>query len=139
MYLELELLEPILKSLFQERNDNVSAKNRVLSGDYAGKQILGGGVSQAGISIGFVKQLYLNKTTVESYEVINNENQKSMASGVARGIVGGALLGGVGAIAGAASAKNKGIYTISIQFKDGKRSLIEVDDKIYKAIVQNCF
>lgn len=139
MYLELELLEPILKSLFQERNDNVSAKNRVLSGDYAGKQILGGGISQAGISIGFVKQLYLNKTTVESYEVINNENQKSMASGVARGIVGGALLGGVGAIAGAASAKNKGIYTISIQFKDGKRSLIEVDDKIYKAIVQNCF
>lgn len=139
MYLELELLEPILKSLFQERNDNVSAKNRVLSGDYAGKQILGGGVSQAGISIGFVKRLYLNKTTVESYEVINNENQKSMASGVARGIVGGALLGGVGAIAGAASAKNKGIYTISIQFKDGKRSLIEVDDKIYKAIVQNCF
>lgn len=79
----------------------MSAKNRVLSGDYAGKQILGGGVSQAGISIGFVKQLYLNKTTVESYEVINNENQKSMASGVARGIVGGALLGGVGAIAGA--------------------------------------
>lgn len=139
MYLELELLEPILKSLFQERNDNVSAKNRVLSGDYAGKQILGGGISQAGISIGFVKQLYLNKTTVESYEVINNENQKSMASGVARGIVGGALLGGVGAIAGAASAKNKGIYTIPIQFKDGKRSLIEVDDKIYKAIVQNCF
>lgn len=139
MYLELELLEPILKSLFQERIDNMSAKNRVLSGDYAGKQILGGGVSQAGISIGFVKQLYLNKTTVESYEVINNENQKSMASGVARGIVGGALLGGVGAIAGAASAKNKGIYTIAIQFKDGKRSLIEVDDKIYKAIVQNCF
>lgn len=65
----------------------MSAKNRVLSGDYAGKQILGGGVSQAGISIGFIKQLYLNKTTVESYEVINNENQKSMASGVARGIV----------------------------------------------------
>lgn len=117
----------------------MSAKNRVLSGDYAGKQILGGGVSQAGISIGFIKQLYLNKTTVESYEVINNENQKGMASGVARGIVGGALLGGVGAIAGAASAKNKGIYTIAIQFKDGKRSLIEVDDKIYKAIVQNCF
>ncbi len=117
----------------------MGAKNRVLSGDYVGKQILGGGISQAKISIGFVKQLYLNKTTVESYEVINNENQKSMVSSVARGVLGGALLGGVGAIAGAASAKNKGIYTIAIQFKDGKRSLIEVDDKIYKAIVQNCF
>ena len=56
----------------------MSAKNRVLSGDYVGKQILGGGVSQAGISIGFIKQLYLNKTTVESYEVINNENQSDL-------------------------------------------------------------
>ena len=117
----------------------MGAKNRVISGDYSGKQILGGGVSQAGISIGFVKQLYLNKSTVESYEVLTDEKQKSMASGVARGIVGGALMGGVGAIAGAATAKSKGIYTISIQFKDGKRSLIEVDDKIYKAIIQNCF
>ena len=88
----------------------MSAKNRVRSGDYAGKQILGGGVSQAGISIGFIKQLYLNKTTVESYEVINNENQKSMASGVARGIVGGALLGGVGAIAGLLLQRIRGIY-----------------------------
>ena len=44
-----------------------------------------------------------------------------------------------GDYAGAASAKNKGVYTIAIQFKDGKRSLVEVDDKIYKAIVQNCF
>lgn len=117
----------------------MGAKNKVLSGDYAGKQILGGGISQAGISIGFVKQLYLNKSTVDSYEVITDEHQKSAASGAIRGIVGGAVLGGVGAIAGAVSAKEKGIYTIAIQFKDGKRSLIEVDDKIYKAIVQNCF
>lgn len=117
----------------------MSAKNRVISGDYLGKQVLGGGVSQAGISIGFMKQIYLNKSTVENYEVVTDEKQKSMISGVARGVVGGALLGGVGAIVGATSAKNKGIYTIAIQFKDGKRSLIEVDDKIYKAIVQNCF
>ena len=117
----------------------MSAKNRVISGDYLGKQVLGGGVSQAGISIGFMKQIYLNKSTVENYEVVTDEKQKSMISGVARGVVGGALLGGVGAIVGATSAKNKGIYTISVQFKDGKRSLIEVDDKIYKAIVQNCF
>lgn len=117
----------------------MSAKNHVIAGDYVGKQILGGGVSQAGISIGFIKQLYLNKSTVESYELVTDEQEKSMASGVARGIVGGALFGGVGAIAGTVSAKNKGIYTMVILFKDGKRSLIEVDEKIYKAIVQACF
>ena len=117
----------------------MSAKNKVIAGDYIGKQVLGGGVAQAGISIGFVKQLYLNKTTVESYEVISDEHQKSAASGAVKGIVGGALLGGVGMIAGAMSAKEKGVYTVAIQFKDGKKSLLEVDEKLYKAIIQACF
>lgn len=116
-----------------------SAKNKVIAGDYVGKQVLGGGVSQAGISLSFLKQLYLNKTTVESYELITDEHQKSAASGIARGLVGGALLGPVGMLAGGLSAKNKGIYHVAIQFKDGKRSLLEVDDKIYNAIIQACF
>ncbi len=117
----------------------MSAKNRVIAGDYVGKQVLGGGVAQAGIVLGFIKQLYLNKTTVESYELITDEHRKSAASGVARGLVGGALLGSVGMLAGGLSAKNKGIYLVAIQFKNGKRSLLEVDDKIYKAIITACF
>lgn len=117
----------------------MGAKNRVIAGDYSGKQVLGGGIAQAGISIGFVKQLYLNNTTVESYELITDEHHKSAVSSATRGIVGGALLGSVGLVAGAMSAKEKGIYQIAIQFKDGKCSLLEVDDKIYKAIVQACF
>ena len=32
-----------------------------------------------------------------------------------------------------------GVYQVAIDFKDGKRSLIEVDDKIYKLIVKRCF
>lgn len=86
--------------------------------------------------LGLGKKQYINKTTVESYEVINKESTKSVASGVARGIVGGALLGGVGAIAGAASAKNKGSYTVSILFKDGKKCLCELDDYMYKRLVE---
>lgn len=110
----------------------------MLAGDYAGKQVLGGGVSQASISLGFLKQIYLNKTTIQEYEVLTDEHQKSAASGIARGAVGALLLGPVGLLAGM-SAKDKGIYTIAIKFKDGKNSLIEVDDKIYKSIVQSCF
>ena len=77
--------------------------------------------------------------TIESYELITDEHRKSAKSGIARGLVGGALLGPVGMPAGGMSAKSKGIYQIAIQFKDGKRSLLEVDDKIYKAIIQACF
>lgn len=114
------------------------AKNIVIAGDYQGKGV---GVTSQGIYIiiAFMKTLDLTKDTVESYEVITDEHRKSAASGVARGLVGGALLGSVGLLAGGLSAKNKGIYQVAIQFKDGKKSLIEIDDKIYKVLVKSCF
>ncbi|MBO1870114.1 hypothetical protein J4O15_03960 [Lachnoanaerobaculum sp. Marseille-Q4761] len=114
------------------------AKNRVIAGDYTG-MVVGAAAFTPYIITGFVKSFNLDKQTVESYEVITDEHRKSAASGVARGIVGGVLLGPVGMLAGGLSAKSKGIYQIALNFKDGKRSLIEVDDKIYKAIVKSCF
>ena len=122
------------------------AKNAVIAGDFNGKavSISGGKVC---IGSGFGSQFYVDRDCVESYEVVNDEHQKSVASGIARGVVGGALFGTAGLIAGSATAKSKGIYQIAIQFKSdnpkyityGKRSLIEVDDKIYKLIVKSCF
>lgn len=115
------------------------ASNKVIAGEYVGKQILGGGAAQASISLGFLKQLYLNNSTVVSYELVTDEHRKSAASGITKGLIGGALLGGVGMIAGAMAAKEKGIYQVAIQFKDEKRSLVEIDDKLYKALIQQCF
>ena len=48
----------------------MSAKNRVINGDYAGSQVVGGGAANAAISLGIIKQLRLNSSTVESYEVL---------------------------------------------------------------------
>ncbi|WP_321024970.1 hypothetical protein [Eisenbergiella porci] len=115
----------------------MSAKNKVIAGDYIGKQV-GASLGTAYLILGLTKSYNLNKSTIESYELITDEHRKSAASGIARGLVGGALLGPVGLLAGL-SAKNKGVYQIAIQFKDGKRSLLEVDDKIYKAIIASCF
>ena len=114
-----------------------SAKNAVIAGDYNGGSIssfLGSvSISYKGIST------EINKNTVESYELVNDEHKKSLMSGVARGVIGGALLGPVGMVAGGITAKSKGIYQIAILFKDGKKSLIEVNDKLYKLIIKNCF
>lgn len=118
------------------------AINMVLAGDYEGKglaliknQVL------IVLEFGFMKNVSvpLDRSTVESYELITDDHRKSAASGVARGLVGGALLGPVGLLAGGLSAKNKSSYTLAIKFKDNKSSLIEVDDKVYKGIVKNCF
>lgn len=81
--------------------------NRVIAGDYKGNGI----TCSAGkviIATSIFKPVRLDKQTVQSYEVITEEHRKSAASGVARGLVGGALLGPVGMLAGAMSAKSKG-------------------------------
>lgn len=115
------------------------AKNRVIAGDYE-NQPVSSFIGMVSIEKGFGKESTgINKNTVESYELINDEHRKSAKSGIARGLVGGALLGPVGMLAGGVSAKNKGIYVVAISFKNGKRSLLEVDDKTYKAIVTSCF
>ena len=109
----------------------MGAKNKVIAGDYEGRGVIAV-MGRVSIVIGFGKNYYLTKDVVESYELITDEHRKSAASGVARGLVGGALLGPVGLLAGGLSAKNKGIYQVVLQFKDGKRSLIEIDEKFIK-------
>lgn len=110
------------------------ASNIVLQGDYKGKAVMCP-TGKPYISTGFRKKLYLNKDTVESYEVVTEESRKSAASGVARGLIGATLLGPAGALAGGMSAKNKASVTLIITFKDGKKSLIEVNGLIYKELV----
>lgn len=109
----------------------------VIAGEYLG-WIVKPGIGGIMLTRGF-KKVKLNKDNIESYEVITDEHQKSAASGVARGIVGGALLGGVGALAGALSAKEKGIFHVAIEFKDGTKSLLKIDDGIYKRLIQDMF
>ena len=138
-------------------------KNTVTAGDYKDYfvQLMGGVVQivkpgsiivfllkaflaliTIGISLFFTRSknriVVLDKNTVGSYEVIGEESQTSATSAVARGALGAALLGPVG-MAAALSAKKKGLYTVAIQFKDGKRSLLEIDDAIYKALVKILF
>lgn len=114
------------------------AKNMILEGDYKGKGfvIL---KDKIGINIHPLKKpLELNKDNIESYEVITEEHRKSASSGITRGIVGGALLGPVGLLAGL-SAKNKGDYNVVVQLKDGKRFMAEIDDKRYKILTRIMF
>ena len=111
--------------------------NKVIAGEYKDRNLC----YTAGklmIAVSFTKRVQINKDTVESYEVVTEDIRKSAASGVGRGIVGSALLGPVGLLAGL-SAKNKGRYQIVIQFKDGCKSLIDVDSKIYKYLIKELF
>ena len=113
-----------------------SAKNRVIAGDYENKKIV---ESLGNLKISSLTgDRIIDKTTVKAYEVITDEMRKSGTSAILRGGIGSALLGPVGLLAGL-TAKNKGIYQIAIQFNDGKKSLIEIDEKLYKILIKKCF
>ena len=108
--------------------------NTVLAGDYSGL------ISFKGDKKGLLitenkffgaKKTFINKTTVDHYELVMQEGSSSMGSGA----VGAALFGGVGAIAGANSAKKNSDYTVSIVFKDGTKALCELDNAMYKSLV----
>lgn len=115
----------------------MGVKKQVIAGDYIGSSIIAS-LGTVQIVLGFTKAVYINADTVASYEVLDEEHRKSASSGIMRGAVGAALLGPVGLLAGV-SAKSKGAYRITISFKDGKQSLIEVDEKIYKVLMKALF
>lgn len=113
------------------------AKNKVIAGDYIGNPV-SASLGIVSILISFTKSVDINKTTIKSYELITDDIRKSGTSAILRGGLGAAVLGPVGLLAGM-SAKNKGIYQVAIEFKDGKKSLLEIDDKIYNALIKKCF
>ena len=116
------------------------AKNTVIAGDYQKYNVLyqGGKVYLSEFNSWKPKTIYLAKDTVREYSVVNESYNKTVGGVVGRAAVGTAILGPIGLLAGA-TAKNKGTYVVAITFKDGKQSLLEIDEKRYKALVTNCF
>ena len=109
------------------------AKNRVIAGAYQGK-IINQALGSPYIQIGFLKTLEL-KGQVTNYEILDSTSTKSASSAILRGAIGATLLGPVGLLAGL-SAKNKNIKLIALKFKDGQECVVDVDDKVYKAILK---
>ena len=109
------------------------ARNKVIAGDYLGKSV---DIMSAEIFLG--NDVRIKKSEVISYNLVGSEQRKSGSSAVIRGGAGALLLGPVGLLAGL-SAKNKGTYLIEMEFQDGTRSLLEVDDKKYKKIIEVLF
>lgn len=119
----------------------MSLKNVVTAGDYNGgiitfKNKKKGLLITASHFLKPTQKVFVNKETVDSYEVVMDESGKSMGNGIAKGAIGGVLFGGVGALAGASSGKAKNTYTVSIVFKNGTKCLCDLDGNMYKQLVQ---
>lgn len=109
--------------------------NVVLEGKYKNLKILGGKELSVD-SEDYIGGCPLDKQRIASYTLIN-ENNKSQYS-FWKGALGVALLGGVGAVAGIGGKKTSE-YLIAVEWKNGEKSLICLDDKFYKVFVQSMF
>ncbi len=114
----------------------MGAKNKVIAGDYEGGEIF---CAFGDLSIiGTVNNMPLDKSTIKSYDIIDEESRKSVTSAVGRAVAGAVFLGAVGWVAGV-TAKRKGIYAIALEYHKGGKSLIEIDEKRYKLLIKKMF
>lgn len=113
-------------------------KNEVIAGDYTGRKVR---CTHNRIIFDrmFYRPIEVNDSTVNKYEVIDQDSTKNFMSAFGRGIVGNALFGLVGMVSGIMSANNSTAVLVSIEFKNGDKSLIEIDKNIYKALLKALF
>lgn len=79
----------------------------------------------------------LSKTTIKKYEVVHIERGKNIIDIMARIIIGIYFMGGLGIIAGfTASDAHEKYRLISIEFEDGKKSLVKLNQKYFNKLIQ---
>ncbi len=103
--------------------------NYVIEGQYKNEKISCGTLLRT-ISSPFSKRY------ISSYTVIDESNKDQYSFW--KGALGVALFGGFGAVAGI-GGKNKKEYLIAIEWKDGEKSLILINDEYYKVFVKSMF
>jgi len=118
-----------------------SNMDKVIAGDFAGRGVATT-IKGLVIADGFSHKVSIDSNTVKQYTMIEKESdvRKSAMSSMARGAVGGALLGPLGMLAGGLSAKNKknSTYVVGIDFNDGKYSVLELGKNAFGVLSRAC-
>lgn len=115
----------------------MSDMNTVTGGDYLGYATA---ALPRGLQLvkGFrEKGPFLDLDSVAVWEEITAGTQVGVASAVGRAFIVGAILGPVGWLAALGARKN--IHTIAVEWTDGKKSLLELDDKHFKVLNAKAF
>ncbi len=113
-------------------------KNKVISGDYIGQSVVRG----YGKGFYFLKRLSRTnfvKSDVSSYELIDDINKTSIWSTFIRGYVGHMVFGIPGLATGVISSFKNKEYLFSLNFKNGKKSLLSIDRKTYEYLLKVLF
>ena len=95
--------------------------NKVLKGQYQGKAV-GQALGRAYIVNG-LKKVNIDDSTVKAFEKQDESAKRTIGGIVAFGIL----------------APKKRQMIVKVEWRDGGKSLIECDEKVFKAITAQCF
>lgn len=103
--------------------------NFVIEGKYKSVKITGG-------STMWIDDTPICKRYVSSYTIIDESNKEQYS--YLKGALGAAFFGGLGVVAGI-GGKSRKEYLVAIEWKDGDKSLILIDEEHYKVLVKSMF
>ncbi len=115
--------------------------NKATSGDHVGEikyKNMKKGLYIEETKLFLTKQIFINKETVDGYEVLKDDSESQSKGSLAKGLLGASVFGITGAIVGGGSRKTttQHRYLVSVKFKDGTKSLCELDDKFYEILIK---
>lgn len=111
----------------------IRSQNVVIAGAYRGKQIARY-TREPYIILGRNSTLQLDQSTVKSVKELGKDSCINVPDTAVRGYMGELVFGPTG-LAAAMTARRDQVYKLEILFKDGKQSVIEVDESLYKYIM----
>jgi hypothetical protein len=104
----------------------------VVNGDFSGKVSMDSGMQWHGPEASKFKgitfihgNIHYAPGDIKRVVQLESAQSSSMGKSIAKGIAGGLLFGGIGAIAGATSGGKVNMVRYGIEFKDGKKVIIE--------------
>lgn len=110
------------------------SRGKVIAGDYKNYEV----VSYGGRCYfeHLLNSVSVNRNVISRYEIVSNIEKHPFWGTLVKGLIGKTLFGTIGAASAMSTSMGRKVYIISIEFKNGKRSLIEVPDVDYKSILQ---
>lgn len=112
-------------------------KNTVIKGDYKNWYLYINKDTDKLILEGVEDNIEISSNTIIDYNIKYTEFRRNIIDIIVRIIIGFFLIGPIGILAGFTVTKSSILYRlVSIDFKNGNKSLIKVDNRTFKHLVE---